>query len=101
MLGVFPVFKCITSATSTRKFLCFDIDRRPLKARARQYLKCAACAQLHFIYLIALFAAADANDLRIQRLAWAGIRLQLPHATAFIDPLINPDEWGTALGKIT
>jgi L-ascorbate metabolism protein UlaG (beta-lactamase superfamily) len=43
------------------------------------------------------FAAADADALRIQRLAWAGIRLQLPQATAFIDPLINPDEWGTAL----
>ncbi|HEY5757765.1 MAG TPA: MBL fold metallo-hydrolase, partial [Steroidobacter sp.] len=44
-----------------------------------------------------MFAADDADTLRIQRLAWAGIRLQLPQATAFIDPLINPDEWGTAL----
>lgn len=44
-----------------------------------------------------VFAAASADALRIQRLAWAGIRLQLPQATVFIDPLINPDEWGAAL----
>src|SRR5687767_8203426 len=43
------------------------------------------------------FAAADTDGLRIQRLAWAGIRLQLPQATLFIDPLINPDAWGDAL----
>jgi len=39
----------------------------------------------------------DAPALRIQRLAWAGIRLQLPGATLFIDPLIDPDIWGDAL----
>src|SRR5688572_16167170 len=44
-----------------------------------------------------VFAAAGADAVRIQRLAWAGIRLQLPRATVFIDPLINPDEWGAAL----
>lgn len=44
-----------------------------------------------------VFAAADADGLRIQRLAWAGIRLQLPQATLFVDPLINPDAWGPAL----
>ncbi|WP_129647452.1 MBL fold metallo-hydrolase [Peristeroidobacter agariperforans] len=37
------------------------------------------------------------DDLRIQRLAWAGIRLQLLQATLFIDPLINPDAWGASL----
>ncbi|MEH6418163.1 MBL fold metallo-hydrolase [Pseudomonas sp. CGJS7] len=42
-------------------------------------------------------AAAASDDLRIQRLAWAGIRLQLPQATLFIDPLTNPDAWGAAL----
>jgi L-ascorbate metabolism protein UlaG (beta-lactamase superfamily) len=42
--------------------------------------------------------AADGEaGLRIQRLAWAGIRLQLPAATLFIDPLINPQAWGAAL----
>jgi L-ascorbate metabolism protein UlaG (beta-lactamase superfamily) len=35
--------------------------------------------------------------LRIQRLAWAGIRLQLPQATLLIDPLVNTDAWGAAL----
>ncbi|MBX9400576.1 MBL fold metallo-hydrolase [Lysobacter sp. BMK333-48F3] len=42
------------------------------------------------------FAAAG-QGLRIQRLAWAGIRLQLPAASLFVDPLINPEEWGQAL----
>ncbi len=36
-------------------------------------------------------------ELRIQRLAWAGVRLQLPGATLFIDPLVNPEAWGAAL----
>ncbi|BAV97922.1 MBL fold metallo-hydrolase [Lysobacter enzymogenes] len=40
--------------------------------------------------------AAEAT-LRIQRLAWAGIRLQLPQATLFIDPLIDPSAWGASL----
>ncbi|QPF72894.1 MBL fold metallo-hydrolase [Roseateles sp. DAIF2] len=42
-------------------------------------------------------ARAAAEGLRVQRLAWAGIRLQLPRATLFIDPLTNPDTWGSAL----
>ncbi|GFE79344.1 hypothetical protein GCM10011487_13440 [Steroidobacter agaridevorans] len=42
-------------------------------------------------------AAGVGEGLRIQRLAWAGIRLQLPQATLFIDPLINPDAWGASL----
>ena len=45
-----------------------------------------------------VFAAADPDGLRIRRLAWAGIRLQLPKATLFIDPLVNPAHWGPALG---
>lgn len=44
-----------------------------------------------------IFAAENAEGLRIRRLAWAGVRLQLPQATLFIDPMINPDVWGTAL----
>lgn len=44
-----------------------------------------------------VFAAPTAPMLRIQRLAWAGIRLQLPEATLFIDPLVNPEAWGAAL----
>lgn len=41
--------------------------------------------------------SAIASDLQIQRLAWAGIRLQLPNATLFIDPLVDPAIWGDAL----
>jgi L-ascorbate metabolism protein UlaG (beta-lactamase superfamily) len=44
-----------------------------------------------------LLAGAGVDGLRIQRLAWAGIRLQLPRATMFIDPLVDPAAWGTAL----
>ena len=44
-----------------------------------------------------VFAAAGEEGLRIQRLAWAGIRLQLPNATLYIDPLIDPEAWGPAL----
>jgi L-ascorbate metabolism protein UlaG (beta-lactamase superfamily) len=43
------------------------------------------------------FSAEVADGLRIQRLAWAGIRLQLPNSTLFIDPLVDPNAWGTAL----
>lgn len=41
---------------------------------------------------------ATGNDaLRVQRLAWAGIRLQLANATLFVDPLIDPNIWASAL----
>lgn len=44
------------------------------------------------------FAGAAASPaLRAQRLAWAGVRLQLDSATLFLDPLMNPDVWGAAL----
>jgi len=38
-------------------------------------------------------ASVAASTLRIQRLAWAGIRLQLPNASLFIDPLIDRQIW--------
>lgn len=41
--------------------------------------------------------ALAAPTLRAQRLAWAGVRLQLGKDNLFLDPLINPDVWGTAL----
>lgn len=44
-----------------------------------------------------VLAAGGADGLRIQRLAWAGIRLQLPQASLFIDPLVSPAVWGAAL----
>ena len=36
------------------------------------------------------------NLLRIQKLAWAGVRLQLGDSTLFIDPLINRNVWESA-----
>jgi len=59
----------------------------------------SACASLSVGALLpsgATVAAAEVG-LRIQRLAWAGLRLQLPGATLFIDPLVDPNAWGSAL----
>ncbi|GAA5068976.1 MBL fold metallo-hydrolase [Lysobacter panacisoli] len=60
----------------------------------------SACAAMSVASLIPggrAFAAPGVASLRVQRLAWAGIRLQLPEATLFLDPLVNPDAWGPAL----
>jgi len=66
--------------------------------RRREFMSgCAGLAAMTLLPRKSVFAAASADGLRIQRLAWAGIRLQLPQATLFIDPLVNPDEWGAAL----
>ena len=42
-------------------------------------------------------AGLAAPQLRAQRLAWAGVRLELPEAAIFIDPLVSADVWGAAL----
>lgn len=42
-------------------------------------------------------AAAEAPNLRAQRLAWAGIRLQLDDACVFLDPLVSTNVWEGAL----
>jgi len=44
-----------------------------------------------------LAAAADAPALRVQRLAWAGVRLQLDDACVFLDPLVSANVWEGAL----
>lgn len=66
--------------------------------RRREFLRaCGGLAAAGLLPCVPTSAADVGEDLRIQRLAWAGIRLQLPQATLFIDPLINPDAWGTSL----
>ncbi|WP_284322842.1 MBL fold metallo-hydrolase [Dyella acidisoli] len=40
---------------------------------------------------------ALAPSLRAQKLAWAGVRLQLPSGSLFLDPLVSKDVWGDAL----
>jgi L-ascorbate metabolism protein UlaG (beta-lactamase superfamily) len=35
--------------------------------------------------------------MRAQKLAWAGVRLDLGKSSLFLDPLIDPDVWGPAL----
>lgn len=60
----------------------------------------AAGAQLA---LLALVPRANAEilpgsaQLKAQRLTWAGVKLQIPSVTLFIDPLINTNVWGDAL----
>ena len=38
-----------------------------------------------------------APSMRAQKLAWAGVRLQLDSGSLFLDPLINKDVWGAGL----
>ena len=66
------------------------------KGRRRFLLGCAG-ASVAALLPASLLATPPPAALRIQRLAWAGIRLQLPAATLFIDPLVNPEAWGAAL----
>lgn len=60
---------------------------------------CGAIAAAAIVASSRRTAAREATtpQLRVQRLAWAGMRLQLPAATLFIDPLIDPAVWGAAL----
>ena len=44
-----------------------------------------------------LDAQTQAPTLRAQRLAWAGVRLQLDSGSLFLDPLIDKAVWGDAL----
>ena len=68
------------------------------RMRRREFLSgCAGLAALALLPGGRVSASAGTDGLRIQRLAWAGIRLQLPQATLLIDPLVNTDAWGAAL----
>lgn len=45
-----------------------------------------------------MFSQSTASqELRAQRLTWAGVKLELTSMTLFIDPLIDPEVWGQAL----
>lgn len=72
--------------------------RPPMEGRRRFLAGCVGASAAALLPSGSLLASGSAPTLRVQRLAWAGIRLQLPQATLFIDPLVNPDAWGTALG---
>ena len=73
-------------------------EEHPRSGGRRRFL--AGCAGASAAVLLpggVLRALPPGPTLRIQRLAWAGIRLQLPGSTLFIDPLVNPEAWGVAL----
>jgi len=73
-----------------------------MPASRRDFLRAAAVA-VAGCGTSGLGAAWSANAsrpppaLRAQRLAWAGVRLQLPNAALFLDPLTSFDAWGAAL----
>ena len=71
-------------------------------ATRRQLLRTAALGALWPLrraagQTTAAAAPESAPTLRAQRLAWAGIRLQLGKDALFLDPLIAPEVWGAAL----
>lgn len=70
--------------------------RMPDDESRRRFLLGVASASAASLLPASLLASPQAV-LRIQRLAWAGIRLQLPDATLFVDPLTNQEAWGAAL----
>ena len=70
----------------------------PAHAGRRRFLAASAgIAAAALLPAGALPASPSPPSLRIQRLAWAGIRLQLPGGALYIDPLVDPEVWGSAL----
>nr|WP_295383084.1 MBL fold metallo-hydrolase [Pseudoxanthomonas sp.] len=67
------------------------------ESRRRFLASCAGVAAAAALPAGTAGSSSRSPALRAQRMAWAGIRLQLPHASLFIDPLTNPDAWGDAL----
>ncbi len=68
-------------------------------ANRREFLRGAAALAASSV-LPARFVGGQetpAPTLKAQRLAWAGVRLQLGKSALFIDPLISPEVWGKAL----
>ena len=68
-----------------------------LHYRRRFLAGCAGAAAAAMLPFRTMAAPRPAPTLRAQRLAWAGVRLQLPNSTLFIDPLTTPEAWGRAL----
>ncbi len=92
---VLAEISCKTSAWNLSRKL-------PVSEGRRNFLRAAALgfAGSFLPSAHAAWATSDAQSrplLRAQRLAWAGIRLQLEKAALFLDPLVNPDVWGPAL----
>lgn len=74
------------------------VNMKPYDRERRRLLAClTGLSAAALLPAGTLIASETSPTLRVQRLAWAGIRLQLPGATLFIDPLVNPEAWGTAL----
>ena len=68
-----------------------------IRIARRSFLGMAAGAATLAPLSIGKAIAATPAELRIQRLGWAGVRLQTQNATLFIDPLADASVWGPSL----
>lgn len=76
-----------------------DIDRRAFfQAAALLPLALAAGKRARATRRGGTVVGEDESEVRIQRLAWAGVKLQLGEITLLIDPLAKTDLWGLDLG---
>lgn len=73
------------------------VNAPALGSRRRFLARCAGVAAAALVPAGSAAPPAEMRSLRAQRLAWAGVRLQLPESTLLIDPLVNPATWGKAL----
>lgn len=64
---------------------------------ARRGIVRAAAAVVGAMIAMPRAIAATATEMRVQRLAWAGVRLQLGTTDLYIDPLLDPKVWDDAL----
>jgi L-ascorbate metabolism protein UlaG (beta-lactamase superfamily) len=64
---------------------------------SRRMFMLATLAQGAGLATLAAPSGTGEPRLLVQRLGWAGIRLQLGAASLYIDPLVDPKVWGAAL----
>jgi L-ascorbate metabolism protein UlaG (beta-lactamase superfamily) len=65
----------------------------------RSFLCSSAAGAVSSGLLPSVFASAPVPGLAAQRLGWAGVRLRLGTDNLFIDPLLDPQVWGSDLTK--
>jgi L-ascorbate metabolism protein UlaG (beta-lactamase superfamily) len=73
------------------------INPLPSVPSRRLFLRTLAALSGAAVLPVAANATTPEPVLKIQRLAWAGVRLQYGSANLYLDPLLNTDVWGAAL----
>ena len=74
-----------------------EVSRRSFIAGGTLTLLTASVARAFGETTALATALQNTQELKAQRLTWAGVKLELASITLFIDPLINADVWGRAL----